>query len=552
MQRQSFRNITFEKRYIIYLLIAAVSLLFMSRNSFLYALNPSEDINCFVTSGNLILSGKIPYRDFFEQKGPVVYWIHTLILALYPNSYHGLYLLEVVCAFFYFVYNDKLLRLFFQNRKPAEIVFINLLSCCAVYFSAAEKGEVEEYLLPLFAYLLYHTVKTILSQDGLSRKTCCLLGLHIGLIFWSKYFSLLLYLFVFLYLLVYLIRGKYFRTLKKILIFCTAGFLTVTIPILLYFYCNHALSQLIDVYFFANAAYGGVSESQGNAGPIALYFAAAGYSLFAWLLDVIVHFSFSDYIWFIIGCKIIDNIKLVLKLPQDKLSELDPAYKQQLNERIAILSFFKIAIWALPVCTIAISLKPYSYYYIPVYSLLPFGAMLIFDITQYQKDTSKKKHKAKQKVLAGSLCLAYIAAAVFPIAVQHTGENIRTHKAAIDMIKKDTNHDLIVYNAMDTGFYPGTGYLPEEYYFTKTNARNGIIAERYDEMIKNQEITYVVYYSLNEPNSDVTEDQDRSSQTDAKAHEFLSSHGYHLVFEKPVFSMFPYKNILIYRKGDAA
>ena len=64
-------------------LAAVLSLTVCTKSSFLYPLNDWVDVHCYFTVGRGILHGMVPYRDLYEQKGPLVYflyYIHILFL----------------------------------------------------------------------------------------------------------------------------------------------------------------------------------------------------------------------------------------------------------------------------------------------------------------------------------------------------------------------------------------------------------------------------------------------------------------------------------------
>ena len=59
------------------LMVSFSMLLFTSKNSFLYTFNDWCDANAFFTVGKSIIHGLVPYKDLFEQKGPLLYFIYS-------------------------------------------------------------------------------------------------------------------------------------------------------------------------------------------------------------------------------------------------------------------------------------------------------------------------------------------------------------------------------------------------------------------------------------------------------------------------------------------
>ena len=51
-----------------------------SKNSFLYPMNDWGDVNCFFIVGRSLLDGKVLYRDIYDQKGPILYFICIVII----------------------------------------------------------------------------------------------------------------------------------------------------------------------------------------------------------------------------------------------------------------------------------------------------------------------------------------------------------------------------------------------------------------------------------------------------------------------------------------
>ena len=60
------------RHFLLYsLLLAFVFLAVCSKSSFLYPFNDWYDANDFLTLGKGMLHGLVPYRDLYEQKGPI-------------------------------------------------------------------------------------------------------------------------------------------------------------------------------------------------------------------------------------------------------------------------------------------------------------------------------------------------------------------------------------------------------------------------------------------------------------------------------------------------
>jgi len=90
-------NIFSYKRYcFIYLIfISTLFLLFYSYTTSPLYLNEGMDSTIYKTMGLGILEGKIPYRDLFDHKGPVVFYINALG-QLIMSGRQGIFLLQII------------------------------------------------------------------------------------------------------------------------------------------------------------------------------------------------------------------------------------------------------------------------------------------------------------------------------------------------------------------------------------------------------------------------------------------------------------------------
>lgn len=60
---------------------------------------PARDGGFFLYAGGQILEGKLPYRDFWDSKGPGIFYINALGLLLGGGSRWGVWFVEFVCIF---------------------------------------------------------------------------------------------------------------------------------------------------------------------------------------------------------------------------------------------------------------------------------------------------------------------------------------------------------------------------------------------------------------------------------------------------------------------
>src|SRR5689334_15080804 len=105
---------------------------------------PSRDSGVFLYVGWRFLSGDIPYRDVWDHKPPLIYFVDALGLTITPHSLWGVWFLQFIFIFFTLFFIYKLLNQGFGIY--AAIAGTIVLS--SGLLTILEKGNVtEEYAL---------------------------------------------------------------------------------------------------------------------------------------------------------------------------------------------------------------------------------------------------------------------------------------------------------------------------------------------------------------------------------------------------------------------
>ena len=209
---------------------------------------PWRDQGVFLYMGQQILEGKVPYRDVWDHKGPVVYYINALGLWLGGGSLWGVWLLELVflglAACFSFV---LLLRVF--GPLPA---WFGSISWLLSYALVGEGGNwVETYALPLqfLALLLF------LQIEGSRLWPAFLIGASGAVTFLLRPDIIGVPLAITLFLAVSGATSRRWCWALARIVVILAGFAAALILGLLYFWAHDALDELLDAVFRYNLAY---------------------------------------------------------------------------------------------------------------------------------------------------------------------------------------------------------------------------------------------------------------------------------------------------------
>lgn len=195
-----------------------------------------DDKEIFKYIGGLLYKGGVPYRDIFDHKPPLIFFLNFLGWSLGP---WGLWLLDTLLVLLTSLLFLDLCKKFRLPNPWILPLFFNLL--IRNFMVGEGIGMTREYtaiFLLLFFYVLL----------GKSRYRYLLLGLLTGLTFFMQQDQIL----TLLPFWVIALAGDDPAPLVKRILHAGAGFLTVTLLIILYFASTHSLSYLWEDAFMFN------------------------------------------------------------------------------------------------------------------------------------------------------------------------------------------------------------------------------------------------------------------------------------------------------------
>ena len=235
-------------------LFSGILLLFFSRCSPLYPTNSWVDANCFFTVGRGMLRGLLPYRDFVEQKGPLLYALHALAALISCDSFIGVWLIEIIAVSLFTYFSWKTVaRISGREKLSALSVAVAVLLILAS--RAFVHGDtVEELIIPLQAWAMCDLLEYMRDPERkMPARRLALHGFLAGCVFWMKY-SLLGVHFAFMAVIAVESAART-RKVGHALVMCLwflLGMALSTVPWLIYFGVNGALGDLFTGYFRNN------------------------------------------------------------------------------------------------------------------------------------------------------------------------------------------------------------------------------------------------------------------------------------------------------------
>ncbi len=238
------------------MLTAFLVMAICSRTSFLYPFMDGVDQNCFMTVGKGMMNGLVPYRDLFEQKGPLLYFLHGLAWLISHDTWIGVYLLESLFLGVFLWYYWKIWNLYGYRRS--SMAWMPLLAVLVTVASSFASGDnVEEYCITLMAVNLYDYLKYLKqypqNKGHMDRRTLLVNGTLAGCVLWMKY-TMLGFWFVWMATVFFcLLLQKKWKEAFLDCIWFLAGMLGIaTIPWVIYFGIHGAIGDWLYAYFYCN------------------------------------------------------------------------------------------------------------------------------------------------------------------------------------------------------------------------------------------------------------------------------------------------------------
>lgn len=242
-------------RYVFFLTISLTALYFCTESSPFYARNPWDDVSIYYSIGRGITQGYVPYRDMFDHKGPVVFFLFAIGHLLVPDSFYGVYLLESLCFSGLLYVTYKTCRLYFDQgmaQTLSVIAMIFLLDGSFIGYG----GSCEEFAMVIYGAVLYGYFAYFSGRKKCSCGKMAAMGVLLSLSFWMKFnMTVCLLVLVGMMLLHKLISRQ---NIIKDLIALGGGGIAASVPVIGYFFCADALGYLKNGYFVANLAYADV------------------------------------------------------------------------------------------------------------------------------------------------------------------------------------------------------------------------------------------------------------------------------------------------------
>ena len=415
------------------LLVAFAVLTVCSKNSFLYPMNDWVDVNCFFTVGRGITHGLIPYRDLYDQKGPLLYFVYALAALVSEHGFLGVFVIEALLYAAFLYIGGRIAALL--SGRPCAFWLTAAGLGIGVPLSPAfsHGGSAEEFFLPVFAGALYIVLKAMRARRPLTKGQSALLGVLAAAALWTKYTFCGLFAGLAAAALIWYLADGLGKALHGTILWALIGATAASIPVLAWYAARGALGDLWQVYFVDNLTmYSRNIRGGSYAEP---------------LPNLLNNLSWS--------------VPAILGL-----AGLAITAKKAWRELLAMA----LSAAALFVFTYA-SGRKYPYYAMVMACFAPLGYGQLFGLIPAARCETKAFRR-------GAALLAVLVAALSPAAALRWSNNVYLKDVAreemppyrfAEIIRRSEDRTLLNYGFLDGGFYLAADSLPVTRFFCTLN-----------------------------------------------------------------------------------
>lgn len=426
-------------------------------------MNDWVDVQCFLTVGKGILHGIVPYRDLYEQKGPVLYFLYALAALVDQHSFIGVYLLETAAVGAFLYFSLGILRLYLQESAWLYAPLAVLAAAVCVSPAFAHGGSVETLSLWYLAYGLLAVLRCARQQRLLRWQESFYIGMGAAAVVYMKFtiagFYLGLALFVAIW---YLVMERKALELLKTIGWFFAGIAAVSLPVFGYFAFHGAVGDFLTAYFYNNLFLYPTEVT--NRVKLILQCLLSALTRNTW--------------WGMLMC--LGMVWMLLR-----------ALRRGRESLAVLLSFLGLAVgtyWGG---------RGYTYYGLILAAYAPLGLAAIGGLLRWEKIELPRWARETGVRIAGMLVLTALLLCAGVKMSSNTyllgekRENMPQYQFA-ETICQVEDATLLNYGFLDGGFYYAADVLPTNHFFCTLNISLSEMWQEHRETIRNGEVDFVV------------------------------------------------------------
>jgi len=455
-------------------LSALLTITLVSTSSPLYPFNVWDDTNVFLTLGRGILKGMVPYRDLYDQKGPLLFFLHAFAAFISFDSFTGAWILEVCASFLFAVISWKTVKLYYD--VPQVYIWFVPLYLVSIYTIRMFNfgGSAEELCFPLISVCFYTGLKMIRYDRLPSSGESLLCGIMTGTLLWIKYTFLGSIIGLCLFIVIFAISKKQIKELIKPILMFLLGVVIITIPFLIYFAVNNSLEYLWEGYFYNNIFR--YLKDENNYGLLSV--PVLGKLLIPLVIIVKLSIDYPAY-----GVLILMALIGVI------------LFDKKYRRGVILLSLLTFVPATLTIFT-RVSYIYYYGYILCFYFVL--ALMMTIKIVRILQNKVSLREKVFRCCMATGVIIFY---SVFVLNCKNlyllglTKQDLVQYKFA-EIINNTDDPKVLTYDVMDSGFFTAAGILPSNRFYCYLNISEvwNEIPNEQNKLIDEGYFDYIVTY----------------------------------------------------------
>ena len=241
----------------IWFIIVVIYMLILSGSTSPLLGSAISDSGIFMEVGKEICNGKILYKEIFDHKGPLLFFINS-IPQIFINGSFGVWCVETIFMFISIILIYKISKKFFNKSIICIVPPIAYLAFSAYTIQYGNMSE--EYsnlfsIIALYIFIKFYTKK----EKSFTNLDSIVLGIIFMAVVMTRINNSPIIITLTIFIFFYFILKKQFKDVIKYVFLYIIGCLICIIPIISYFIYNNALKDFFYGTFIFNFMYKGNS-----------------------------------------------------------------------------------------------------------------------------------------------------------------------------------------------------------------------------------------------------------------------------------------------------
>lgn len=240
--------------------IAIVILFFISPDSYINDMSRRVDSSWFYMCGKAWMNGLVPYVDFADSKGPLLWLIYGIGYLLCHTSYHGIFWISCLWYGLTYFYTYKTARIFLPDIRQALTctVLMTMAFFCPWFHNEI---RAEDFALLFMVISLYEMCRLVWTSADENYRYL-VLGVCFSALLLIKFNIAAMQAVLILAVLATSLRKQFVR---KVLL-CALGAVIFLLPFIVYFLVKGNLVAFFQEYFLRTFETASISYVHSDSG----------------------------------------------------------------------------------------------------------------------------------------------------------------------------------------------------------------------------------------------------------------------------------------------